>query len=139
MHDPHCETGYETLRAAVLEGVVFHADKARSLSIIVTLGTTAWIRVCQGAAKRKAPTAARDLPRQRSSPAGQLVTLFANLAESCMGSGSAVGLEVLSAFSELSDNPEAQKIIVGLVKDDLENMKKQTTDLSQSLRRYTNG
>lgn len=85
MHDAHCETGYETLRAAVLEGTVFHADKASGLAIIVTLGTAAWIRGCQVTAERKTPTAVRERPRQQKVPAGQLAMLFANLAESRVG------------------------------------------------------
>jgi len=80
-HDERCETGYEALRSAVLEGAEFHADKTRGLEAIITLGTAAWIKQCQGAGDTKAPPAwARS--RRQSGSAGQLAALFANLVES---------------------------------------------------------
>jgi len=49
--------------------------------------------------------------------------VLASLAETCLGSSSALGLEVLSAFTELEGNEDARKIIVRLVNEDLQNMK----------------
>ena len=50
--------------------------------------------------------------------------VLVSLAEKCLGSGSSVGLEVLDALLELEGNNEAQGIIIDLVKQDLEQIKK---------------
>jgi len=41
------------------------------------------------------------------------------LSESCLGADSALGLEVLSAFTELADNEDVRKIVARLVAEDL--------------------
>ncbi|MCL2062146.1 MAG: UvrD-helicase domain-containing protein [Firmicutes bacterium] len=57
------------------------------------------------------------------------------LADICLGEGSALGLEVLSALDGLGDNQEVQKIILGLVNADLQSMKENARQIGTALQK----
>ena len=78
----HSEAGYEALRAAVLEGMEFHADKVCGLATLVASGMCAWMRLVQrGADVREAPPVAAAPPCAGRQAADYLATLLANLVE----------------------------------------------------------
>jgi len=58
--------------------------------------------------------------------------VLVKLAETCLGSGGSMGLEVLDALIQLDGNNEAQGIIIDLVKQDLVAMKETAKNLSQN-------
>ena len=59
------------------------------------------------------------------------------LAEHCSGTAGALGLEVLSAFTEAGNNEAVRKVIVGLVKDDLERMRENVKTIDTGLKKVT--
>jgi len=76
-----CETAYEALRSAVMEGVEYHADKVHGLSILVTCGTSVWIQQGQNMKAQKKPSANTEPPQGQREAAERLAILFANLIE----------------------------------------------------------
>jgi len=57
------------------------------------------------------------------------------LAQSCAGGENSLGLGVVSAFADAADNETVRKIIVGLVKDDLENLKENARMIGTELKK----
>jgi hypothetical protein len=80
-NDTRGESGYEVLRAAVLEGAVFHADKSHGLAIVIFQGLYAWIRHCDATQKRDTSPAVGIQPYVQPCATEYLTTLIANLAE----------------------------------------------------------
>ncbi|MCL2798371.1 MAG: AAA family ATPase [Firmicutes bacterium] len=59
------------------------------------------------------------------------------LTESCMGESSALGLEVLSAFTELSENEDVRKIVARLVAADLAGMRENIAVVGAKLKKIS--
>jgi len=65
-------------------------------------------------------------------------SVLEGLAQSCLGSNSSLGLEVLNSFMQLKDNADVRRIILGLIKNDFDTIKQSCSVTSAGLKKIRN-